>query len=226
MRVLLFLFIVSFVTISCTNAPQKQHDDNPAVSHMKFMGVEIDGKERSFLKKISQATFADSIFDCLELEFDYVETESFVCSYHGKKQSYDYAWFEFFPYTDPYTENVVYLHGRSILNYNAFDIIRISLFESMGTPKFNKRTLTDEIYEQLDDYEALVYKDLSGDDFYIWQLSLGYVILLYSKDADIAPAIYVELYIVDKTNFNMYIDNQKDEIKSKNEVEKFKLFNV
>lgn len=225
MRTTLLLFIVALLIGSCTHAPQKRHNDETAISHITFMGVEIDGKEKSFLRKISQTTFTDSIFDCLELEFDYVDTESFVCSYHGKKKNYDYAWFEFFLNTDPYTENIVCLRGRSILNYNAFDIIMISLFESIGTPKFDKRTLTDEVYERLDDYEALVYKNISGDDFYIWQLSLGYVILLYSKDADIAPAIYAELYIVDKANFNMYIDNQKEEIKSKNKTEN-KLFNI
>lgn len=210
----IILLALMSIFFSCSNGNVKDNIDegcDSTINHMSFMGVDLDGKKSAFLKSIQKSEFNDSLFGCLDLKLDDISNESFTCSYRGYGKSKDYAWFEFTPDIEPYNNNVVYLHGQSILNFNAFKIVKISLIESLGNPKFDKHSLTEEVMEKLDIHEAMVYKDIEAHEFFVWERPHGYVILQYSRNAEVAPALHVELGVVDKANFNLYIDKQLEE---------------
>lgn len=173
--------------------------------HMSFMGIEITGSQPEFLCNVTKGLQPDSIFDNLELQLDSVSYKSFIFS---QNQNYfSGIWFEFFFFIEPYNNEVVGLRGWSIMSSQCYEVLRICLIEKLGIPIYNKTTLIQSILEELDIHEALVYNDLESEYFEVWKTELGYVILQYDL-TDEKNVYHIELDIIDKANFNKYIDTQ------------------
>lgn len=204
-RISILLTFAVLCFCACTNSTKQQEE--PAERHMSFLGLSIDGTQSDFLKKVSPGFKSDSLFGNLDLRVDSISPKSFLCSQQGAGISASNIWFEFFFFAEPSKGQIVGLQGWSIMSPQMYDILRISLIESMGSPIYNKDKLTPELMEELDIHEAMVYNDLESKYFEIWKPKDGYVILQYSPAAN-GENYDIELDIVDKVNFDKYIDDQ------------------
>jgi len=200
--ILLAFAVIGFC--ACTNSTKQQ--ETPVERHMSFLGLSIDGTQSEFLKKVSPGFKSDSLFGNLDLRIDSISPKSFLCSQHGAGISASNIWFEFFFFAEP-SGRIVGLQGWSIMSSEMYEILRVSLIESLGSPLYNKNTLTPELMHKLDIHEAMVYNDLESKYFEIWKLQDGYVIL-QSTPAENRENYDIELDIVDKVNFDRYIDDQ------------------
>ena len=207
MKKLYFILLMIPLLSSCSKY------STPIQHHMSFMGTEIAGTQPKFLCHIKSGFRTDSIFDNLELQLDSVSDKSFICSQNGNGNYESNIWFEFFFFTEPYCNEVVGLQGWSIINQQVYDVLRICLIENLGVPSYNKKSLTPSIMYELDIHEALVYNDLESEYFEIWKTELGYIILQYDL-TDENNIYHVELDIIDKNNFNKYIDKQIEQQKN------------
>ena len=189
---------------SCANSTKT--GEQPTERHMSFMGMHIDGTLSDFLNQVNPGFKSDSLFGNLELRIDSITSKSFICSQGGKGISENNIWFEFFFFAEP-NGKIVGLQGWSIMSQQMYEVLRVSLIESLGSPLYDKNSLTPELMYELDVHEAMVYNDLESNYFEIWKLQDGYVIL-QSTPAKNSKNYDIELDIVDKVNFDRYIDDQ------------------
>ena len=207
MKKIFFILSLTMAVYGCSS-PKKENADT---SHALFMGVRIEGSKSDFLEKIRTGFQMEGKFANLELQLDSISHKSFLCSSQGLIGYPNNIWFEFFLLTEPFHDCVVGLEGLSVLNSQQYEILRICLNESFGAPIYNKTTLTPEILSELNIYEALVYKDLEGKFFEIWKDDMTYVTLQYdlsSENIEKTNEYFVLMNIVDKTNFDKYVDSQ------------------
>ena len=89
-----------------------------------------------------------------------------------------------------------------------YNVLRISLVESLGAPVYDQNSLTPELMYELDIHEACVYNDLETERHEIWKTDVGYIILQRDPSQLSEDICHVELDIIDKANFDKYVDAQ------------------
>lgn len=202
-RISIIFTIIALAFCACTH---KQAESR--TSHMYFMGMSIDGSQQDFLSGLATNFQEDDLWDNLELRVDSVSQKSFICSQQGMGAYESNIWFEFFFFTEPYNNDIVGLQGLSIITPQTYDVLRICLIEKFGSPVYNKQTLTPELMGELDVHESMVYNDLECDDFEVWKTEDGYIILQRSPSTTNENLYCIEMDVVDKVNFDQYIDAQ------------------
>lgn len=202
---LLMMAIVSCAIcfMSCSNLNVKSKSQ-----HMSFMGITIDGTRQDCLSSIKSNFMNDHVFGNLELTLDSTTHKSFICSQNGLGSDYSNIWFEFFFFVEPYNDQIVGLQGWSLMESRIYNILRISMIESLGVPIYDQKSLTPELMYELDIHEALVYNDLETERHEIWKTDEGYIILQCNPSQLSEDICHVELDIIDKANFDKYVDSQ------------------
>ena len=196
------LYAISF--ISCSNLNAKSN-------HMSFMGITLDGTREECLRTIESNFKDDSLFGNLELNLDSINHKSFICSQNGIGADYANIWVEFFFFVEPYNNQIVGLQGWSLMEPRMYNVLRISLVESLGAPVYDQNSLTPELMYELDIHEACVYNDLETERHEIWKTDVGYIILQRDPSQLSEDICHVELDIIDKANFDKYVDAQLTE---------------